>query len=906
MNKVMILAPHQDDELILCGSFLKELTAKAEVYVVYTTNGNYAPFVHTIRMEEALKVCTLYGINVDNVIFLGYANEYDNNGPHIYNASDEQVVYSQYGVDKTYGLPNHSEYCYKKYGIHHSYTRMNMKQDLYDVIYDIMPDVIFATDMEIHPDHKCNSLLLDEVLGDILKMHRGYAPIVLKKPGYMTSWFGENDYTRINNSAAKLRKSVVRTNGHRSVFDNPYLKWSDRIRIPVGQSARNFDKKENILYKALSLYESQNVISHFETIQNSDVVFWQRRTDSLTYRARIEVSSGESSYLNDFKIVDSSDIKRKEIESWNTDASIWRPDLSDKERRIEFFFEKEEEIAEIYIYQEYYPLSKITKAHLQIGNEKVVVEKLKDTGITKIQVTPVMTDRVVFVVDEVSNENIAPGITEIEIFKKKEPTLLFAKLMVGDNFVYDYYVKADEKVRLKVYEYWSYGITKISSIDDYDIVIKSNGGKNNITIQNGEIVGNINSKYEICINNRRYENITDTIILLPYLVEKNNSNGKMKINEMINSLAKKIINDEIGIYYGKFADKFASLSYGDNRNNMSWFVKEFIRGYICEDYKKKKHSHRKIFFLGTPDHGNLGDHAITVASYKLLYDVFGDVEIEEISILEFARKLPYLTHNIQDNDLIVLQGGGNMGNIYWRNERIRREVIVRFPKNIKVIFPETIYYENNEEGKLDFKLSKRVYKNKNTFIFAREQKSYEIMKKAYPASRVFLVPDVVCYMTAHDINNNRNCVGLCFRNDLEKGVNASIEQSIKDRLEQEELEYHYIDMMYKSKGYIGKANRKMLVYRKIDEIASYKFIITDRLHGMILSYITGTPCIVISKYNHKIQSFYETWFKDVEYIKFLYKEEELDDVIKCIGSKNACKPNTMNYKEIIRILEEWK
>ena len=49
-------------------------------------------------------------------------------------------------------------------------------------------------------------------------------------------------------------------------------------------------------------------------------------------------------------------------------------------------------------------------------------------------------------------------------------------------------------------------------------------------------------------------------------------------------------------------------------------------------------------------------------------------------------KYPGQFINIKIDDLIVLQGGGNMGNIYWRNERIRREVISHFPKNLKVVF----------------------------------------------------------------------------------------------------------------------------------------------------------------------------------------------------------------------------
>ena len=901
----MILAPHQDDELILCGSFLKELTEETEVYIVFTTNGNYEASVHTIRLVEALKVCSLYGVKEDHVIFLGYANEYDISGSHIYNAVDGGVVRSKYGIDMTYGLPSHPEYCYKKNGIHHSYTRYNMKQDLFDVVSEIMPDVIFATDMEIHPDHKCNSLLLDEVLGEILKLFKEYKPIVLKKPGYMTSWFSNKDYEKINNAAAKLNYSVVRTNGHRSVFDNPYIKWSDRIRIPVGASTRDCEIEDNILYKALGLYKSQNAVSHFEMMQNSDVVFWQRRTDSLSYRAKVEVSSGNGSYLNDFKIVDSSDIKRKANEIWNADASIWRPDLSDKERRIDFYLEKREVITDIYIYQEYYPKSKITKAHLLIEDKYIAIGELNYCGVTKVKLNSIIANKITLFIDAVSNENVAPGITEIEIFCKKSPELLFAKLMIRNNFVYDYYVKEDEIVRLQVYEYWSDGSTKVTSIDEYNITISQSDGGQDLIIKDGQIMGAIRSKSKIYIKNCRYNNIRDTITLLPYATRLDASKKSKNILDELKSLLKKMVNEEVGIYCGRYADKFASLSYGEKRNNMSWFVKEFVRGYICEDYKYKKRDYRKIFFLGAPDHGNLGDHAITIATYAILNDILGGIEIEEVSIMNFARKLPYLIKNIQKNDLIVLQGGGNMGNVYWRNERIRREIITRFPDNIKIVFPETIFYENNEEGKKDFEISKQVYKNEKTYIFARESQSYEIMRKAYPISNVYLVPDIVCYFAPYPTDIKSEGVGLCIRNDIEKGIPQSLEENIKTLLDSMNEKYAYLDMMYNSKGYIGRANRDRLVNQKIKEISSFKYIITDRLHGMILSYITGTPCIVISRYNHKIQSFYETWFKDIDYIRFIYDEGNLKDEMDYISTLEDCNPEIMNYEKLINILEDW-
>ena len=44
------------------------------------------------------------------------------------------------------------------------------------------------------------------------------------------------------------------------------------------------------------------------------------------------------------------------------------------------------------------------------------------------------------------------------------------------------------------------------------------------------------------------------------------------------------------------------------------------------------------------------------------------------------------------------------------------------------------------------------------------------------------------------------------------------------------------------------------------EIQESELVVTDRLHGMISSYINNVPAIVFSNYNHKIISSYE-WVK---------------------------------------------
>lgn len=893
MNRIMILAPHQDDELILCGSFLQELVENYDVYIVFMTNGDYEENIGKIRLREALEVGKLFGIEEAHITFLGYANEYDRDFPHIYNAMSGEVVFSQYGNNKTYGLKSHPEYCYAKTGEHHLYTREHIISDLTEIVQEIMPEVIFSTDVEIHPDHKANSLLIDEVMGKLLKRNKGYAPILLKKPEYTTAWACEDDYSCINNRKTNLRITDVRTNGHRSSFNNPYLKWRDRVRLPVGKSVR-VEKKENILYKALSLYASQNAKIHYNRMLNSDVVFWQRRTDSLTYSSQICVSSGNGKFLNDFKIVDSRDIRRRDSDSWQTDASIWRPDREDRKPCIDIILEKKEYVSEVVIYQEYYPACRITRSRLRFdSNAEMEVDEVRADGCTKICFPPIYTGKVSYLIDEVSNSDELPGITEIEVYASQTPRLLFSKIMFHDNFVYEYYTTDKISIPIQIYEYWSDGTSrKVTKLGDYNVNVKVQGNeKKTIEIAENRIVGMVKGRVSLKIERKDNHNITDEVVLI-----------RKKENHPI---WRPRINPDTGIYYGKTADFLARLSCGDPRKNMDSFVREYIRGHLLENNHLVSHD-RKIFILGVPDHYNLGDHAITYATRRLLKNLYPKTEIEEIPITKFARKLPYLKKNIKLGDMIVLQGGGNMGNTYWRNERIRREVIVHFPDIIKIIFPETIYYEPSSEGREDFERSKRFYNRKNIIVFAREQKSYEIMKKAYPRCRIYLVPDVVCFLSPYKTSHEMSDIGLYFRHDGESSITSAERMEIGTFLESQTESFRYEDMIYRSQGYVGTANRNLIVNKKIEEIASFKMIITDRLHAMIICSITGTPCIVIAGYNHKIRSFYETWLKNCPYIWMSDSAEEFVQAYERVKDIDRQEPVQFDFDIMKKILEEWK
>ena len=967
-KKVLILCPHQDDEIILCGSFLKSmLDRQYHVFVVFMTNGNYSKETHSVRLEESISVMQLYGLPKENVIFLGYANEYDTASCHIYNAEDTTVLKSQYGVLETYGLSEHPEYCYQKYGKHHSYTRQHIISDLYEVINEILPDIIFATDAEVHPDHIANSLFLDEVLGTILREHTGYTPYVYKKPEYYTAWFGEKDYSYPNNPNASFnyKNKSAFVNGKRCEFYNPYIRWQERLRFPVDTYCRTRDKEKNLLYQALELYTSQNAIAHFEMLMNNDVVFWGRRTDSLTYSADVKVSSGKAEYLTDFKIMDSSDIARKKYEGWMINQSIWYPEQEDKEPQIEIDLRDNYKIGQIIIYQEICSVcqSMFCSISTDDGN-KIWSGKLDHQRETKIELGGIRTKQLKFSFDLPDHVKSA-GISEIEVYEyKKEKQLQYFKFTLNNQFVYSQLLSDCENKKLEGYSFFEDYKSNLFSYNEMDICIYDKEGRvlsiSELLDKNGRIRSSFKKSILIEGSAAGYPLVKDRIALFEnkkefYRYEKfrekmkklfineedilhywfSNDNAKLQyirkfyscINDNVysqkiylrqiygsvfqNALKKKSLSDyeflqakaffitgECNEGFGKWFDEYVK-SYVDviGKQIKSKVAKnEVIVPKTSENYKKR------IYFFGTPNHHNVGDHIIAYATEKFIKAILPQAELIEVSVLEFSKRLPVLTREIKEDDFIVLQGGGNMGNIYWTNEKIRREVIKRFSRNPIFIFPETMYYQEDVYGLSDRKRAKKIYGQANNLhIYARERVSYELMSEDYMQANISLIPDIVLWLwnDTKEVPNREDMDATLFlRSDLESQLSVEEKRKVEECLHNMRISYSYEDMMYhQMRGYAGKANRKVIIESKFKKIENSRFVITDRLHAMILATIMGVPCIVLANFNHKVESFYETWLDTLDYIMLI---DSVDDIEKNIQQVLKAEINVADGRERLR------
>lgn len=263
----------------------------------------------------------------------------------------------------------------------------------------------------------------------------------------------------------------------------------------------------------------------------------------------------------------------------------------------------------------------------------------------------------------------------------------------------------------------------------------------------------------------------------------------------------------------------------------------------------------RVFFCDAATYNNLGDQAIAYAMKCYLTDLVGEQSYIEIPQSKIVNSWKSLLKNVKPYDIICLSGGGNMGDLYPRFEAIRRKIIRAFPDNKIIIFPQTIDYSKTRYGMKELKRSSDIYNRHNhLLICAREQQSYFKMRELY--NNVILVPDIVMYIKDRLQLSERKSIrdfGICLRNDSESCLSPVEKEEIQEILNNKGKSFKLLSTMCNSNDYfLNNEQRLKVIIDKINEFRNCNCVITDRLHGMIFSYLANVPCIVFDNSNHKV------------------------------------------------------
>lgn len=311
--------------------------------------------------------------------------------------------------------------------------------------------------------------------------------------------------------------------------------------------------------------------------------------------------------------------------------------------------------------------------------------------------------------------------------------------------------------------------------------------------------------------------------------------------------------------------------------------------------RKHKRAHRApVFLVFTPEHANLGDHAIAYAETTMLERL--GLPYMEITGHQLGRLDQYGMLSMLDGALILFNGGGNLGTLWPDIERMNRQIILAAPRATIMILPNSIYYGDSAEDLQSFEASKRIYNDHlQLYLYARESISYERMKAAY--NHVKLVPDMVLSLDRSSADLQRKGCILCLRSDTERTLSLKDHQRIKE-IVTEMFRGNVIVSDTVLDHYVPVRGRERALDERFAQFSSAELVITDRLHGMIFCAITGTKCIVLDSKSPKLRGCYR-WIEHLDYIRFAEDVGQINSIYHAMPrGRHSYTPMTEPMKEL--------
>lgn len=298
------------------------------------------------------------------------------------------------------------------------------------------------------------------------------------------------------------------------------------------------------------------------------------------------------------------------------------------------------------------------------------------------------------------------------------------------------------------------------------------------------------------------------------------------------------------------------------------------------DYEKLFTPNRKPAFIlfNSPDYTNLGDHAIALAERNMFKRIFPDIEFIEISCEQYIKENLLIQNVIQEQDILLISGGGYLGSLWLWLEDITRNIISQYPENKIIVLPQTLFFEQSHIGDTErLAFADTFNGHKDLTVMLRDKASYQLSSQLLgPSVKKMLFPDMVLSLE-YEGNDNRSGSLVCIREDKEAtGVQKEI---IMDFLKKNGVEAEEFTTIACENVFLD--NRKEYLEKLIKKIGCAKVVVTDRLHAMLFCVITNTPCIAFDNMSGKLSEAYQ-WIKDKQYILFCESEERFEEYLKSL------------------------
>jgi len=278
-----------------------------------------------------------------------------------------------------------------------------------------------------------------------------------------------------------------------------------------------------------------------------------------------------------------------------------------------------------------------------------------------------------------------------------------------------------------------------------------------------------------------------------------------------------------------------------------------------------------VQYVDYPVYNNGGDLLIMKGTEAFFRD-YGIRVYARYSVLDFPDRL-----SMPPEHIIVLQGGGNFGDLYPVHQQLRERIVSEYTGNRVVILPQTVYYRNESE----FDRTADIFnRHPDLHLFVRDPQSHDAASKKFVRCSVQLAPDMAhqLWPIASKAAPAKELLRF-LRTDIEK---ASGQEQLESARDGDYLDWNslYNRVERKSISMIGSAMRRRsgilpmgtiwnkysdyLVDKAIRRFSEYRSIQTSRLHGHILSCLMDKPNTLLDNSYGKNSGYFHTWTSAVQ------------------------------------------
>jgi len=302
----------------------------------------------------------------------------------------------------------------------------------------------------------------------------------------------------------------------------------------------------------------------------------------------------------------------------------------------------------------------------------------------------------------------------------------------------------------------------------------------------------------------------------------------------------------------------------------------------------------RVALIDFPNHANVGDSAIWLGERAMLKKF----KLKDTYNCDWRTySISHMAQRITDDTIILIQGGGNVGDIWPEAQEFREAIITGFPNNSIVQLPQSISFSDAS----NLQRAKEVFENHPKFtLFIRDKPSLAFAKENFKCS-IALCPDMAFQLGSLPRPNSpsKKVVWLLRTDKESKGFT---EQAREMGLEpcdwlSETANFEKVNRVITGlwkpgqdiwrrldfcTGPIYDLTAQARLTRGLQILSAGETVVTDRLHVHILCVLMGIPHVILDNSYGKVKNYFDTWMTGsslVHVADSLPKAQELIDAL---------------------------